>query len=197
MSILISLTINNYSLYLPRSFLFIDFIFCNVTNIRGFTLVLDVICASTKYSFAFLTRSKQVLTKILTCLFSILKKEGKEVRFVRVDEGKELTRSREFCKFVVDHNCTLQTTGGYCSSFNSVVERPHCDGHRATWISLGGNKHLPEKLWCFARTYWTFLLRRIFQTSILAVPYFKWSDKKVSYKTIQAFRTPGHRTPRL
>ena len=137
--------INDYSSNPPGSFLFIDFSFYNVVSIRGFTSVLDVIYTSTRYSFTFPIRSKRPPIKILRWLFSILQKEGKEVRIVRVDEGRELARSREFFWFIVNQNCALQTTGGYCSSLNRVIDHPHQDGHSTTRISLGCNKHIPEK----------------------------------------------------
>ena len=115
-------------------------------SIRGFTSVLDIIYASTRYSFAFPTRSKRVPLDILNWLLSILEQEGKIVRIIRVDEDGALARSREFCKLIQKKNITLQTTGGYMSSLNGMVERPHRDAHKATRISIGSNSHLPENL---------------------------------------------------
>ena len=102
-----SVEINDYSLYPPDSFLFIDFSFYNITSIRGFKSVLDIICVSTHYSFAFIMRCKQPPIIILKWLFAILRKEDKIVRIVRIDEDGELACLREFCKLIVDNECSL------------------------------------------------------------------------------------------
>lgn len=152
-----NLEVTDYSLYCPGSFIFLDFSFYNVVSIRGFSSVIDIICASTRYSFSFPTRPKRVPLDILKWLFAILNKENKTVRIIRVDEDGALARSREFCKLVQLQNISLQTTGGYMSSLNGMIERPHRDAHKATRINIGSNIHLPENLWYYVRTYWKYI----------------------------------------
>ena len=53
-----SMKVHDYSTYPPGAFLFLDFSFYNVVSVRGFSSVLDVICASTRYPFAFPTKAQ-------------------------------------------------------------------------------------------------------------------------------------------
>ena len=100
-------------------------------------------CALTGCPFAFPTRSKRVSLDVLRLLFQMLDQESKTVRIVRIDEDSALARSREFCKFIQQQNMSLQTTRGYMSSFNGLVERPHRDAQKSTRIALGSNSALP------------------------------------------------------
>ena len=44
--------------YLPGVLLHLDFIFYDIESIRGYNVVLDVVCTSTTYGYAFSTRAK-------------------------------------------------------------------------------------------------------------------------------------------
>ena len=65
MIVLTSIKVNDYLLYLPGSFLFIDFSFYNTIIIYGFISILDIIYSLTCYSFQFSIKLKKYQNYIL------------------------------------------------------------------------------------------------------------------------------------
>lgn len=48
-----------------------------------------------------------------------------KINQLRVDEGGELSRSKDVIKLFIQQSITLQTTGGYNSWLNGKIELPH------------------------------------------------------------------------
>ena len=73
-------------------YLCMDYSFWNTTWIRGFTSFLSVVCMTTRFSFAFLTRYKRPPLATISSLILTLRKQGFEVTYIQTDEGGELGR---------------------------------------------------------------------------------------------------------
>ena len=56
---------------------------------------------------------------------------------MRVEEDGDLANSYEFNKLLINNNMHLQTTGGYGSKLNKIIERPNREHHVKTLITLG------------------------------------------------------------
>ena len=132
---------------LLASILYCYFSFYNVISVRGFAAVFDTICGSTRHPFTCCARSKRPPVQHLKFLKGTLSKHTKKVHVIRCDEGGELARSTELCKFLLDSDIILSTTGGYNSSRNGRGERPHQDYRKFALIMLGSNSNLSKSLW--------------------------------------------------
>ena len=88
------------AIYPPGALLHLDFSFYPVTSVRGFTSVLDVLCASTSYPWAFPTRSKRSPVSIVLWMICVINKQIKTFHRMRVDEDGALARSSEFLKTI-------------------------------------------------------------------------------------------------
>jgi len=76
----------DWSKYEPGESIHMDFAFMTETSIRGFTAFLSIKDAATNYMGIFLSRNKRPPFDVITFFISILKKENRTIRYVRVDE---------------------------------------------------------------------------------------------------------------
>ena len=106
--------------------------------------------------------------------------------FVRLDEGKELARSAEVCRALVENGASLQTTGGYASFLNGKVERPH-QTFKQMIKRMCYNANLSTEYWCFAQQYANFLLRRWHNHTTSKTPYELWFGRKPLWKNMHIF----------
>ena len=127
----------NESLHPPGSLLYMDFLFYDIESVRGYTSVLDITYLSTRCPFSFLCRSKRHPLDVLQCLFNMLNARKRSVRRIRVDEDGALANSYEFNKLLINNNMQLETTGGYGSKLNKIIERPNREYHVKNRIALG------------------------------------------------------------
>ena len=63
-----------------------DFLFYNVTSIRGFTSMLTFVCAKTRMLWVFPTAYKRALVSIILLILTTLNNEQRPRKHVRVDE---------------------------------------------------------------------------------------------------------------
>ena len=84
--------------YQPGEYLALDYSFWNIKSIQGFTALLSVVCISTRFSFAFPTRSKRPPLATIQWLIKVLQQQGFKVLYIQSDEGGELGRSTDFLK---------------------------------------------------------------------------------------------------
>ena len=87
----------------------------------------------------------------------------------------------------------METTAGYASKLNKIIERPNRDHHVKTRIGLGLQSLLEDNCWCFARDNAIFVKRRTWHTSIKSTPYFKWHQQPFNYNAIKIFTSLGYR----
>ena len=113
------------SKFAPGFVLQMNFSFSNVESIRGFTLTFVDMCSATSYLFGFPSIIKWTTIDILKLLATISKNQEKTVAFIQVYEYWALERSSKFMKTCHRMNITVQTTGGYASSFNGKRETPN------------------------------------------------------------------------
>ena len=124
-----------------------DFVFYDIESVRGHTTVLGIICLSTRYPFSFLRRRKRPPLDVLQYLFNVLKARKRSVRRIRVDEDGSLAHSYEFNLLLIKNDIQLETTGGYGSKLNKIIERPNREYHVKTRIALGIQHLLPKPYW--------------------------------------------------
>ena len=96
-----------------------DFVFYNITYIRGFTSMLIVVCAKTIMLWVFPTASKRAHVHIIRFILITLTNEQHPCKFVRVDEDIALENSIYVTNLLVDpFNISIETTGGDASWLN-------------------------------------------------------------------------------
>ena len=150
----------DWSQYSPGESIHMDFAFMPQTSIRGFTSFLSVKDAATNYTWIFLSRNKRPPLDVLTFFISILKKEQRIIRYVRVDEDGALANSTEFCKLLILHHITLQTTGGYASSLNGKSESLNKVA-KFTVSSILASTQMDPMFWCFALSHGNNVIRNM------------------------------------
>jgi len=171
----------------PGQMLQMDFAFFNVQSVRGFTSYMSCDCVLTKYSFRFCTRRKRAPVDIIRWILLTLRKQKKEVNFVRFDEGGELARCEELNKMLLNEfQIVMQTTGGYASHLNGITERGHrtdANTIRTSLYSAG----LGDEYWCFALMHSNFVNRRWCRYPDKVTPYEKWHNTKPSFRKLHIF----------
>lgn len=108
------------------------------------------------------------------------------VNIVRFDEGGELARSYEVNKMLISHHAVTQTTGGYASHLNGKDERQHRTNAAPVRFMLYLSE-LPEKYWCYALAYSTFIQHCWCNYPHTVTPYEKWHGTKPDYRKIHIF----------
>ena len=167
----------------------IYFAFFNIQSIRGYKSYLSITCQATGYTFTYPTHRKRAPVDILKWHILALNRMGFVVNAARFDEGGELARSYEVNKLLISLNVVMETTGGYSSHLNGKDECQHRT-KAAVVRSMLYLTGLPEKYWCLALAYCTFLQRRWCNYPETVTPYEKWHKQKPDYRTIQMFGAP-------
>jgi len=169
-------TINTEALH-PGELLHIDFGFWDIPSHRGFTSMLLIIDAKTRMLWLFCSSTKRAPLSTLRYFFSILQREKRPAKTIRVDEDGALARNYEFTQLLIDDRLTLETTGGYASFLNGKVERPHrtiADMTRALYFNTG---HSPDK-WCYAAETAADVYRFTLHSATNMSPYEAWYGVK-------------------
>ena len=131
----------------------IDFAFFNITSCRGFTSVLTIVEATTRYLWFLPCYHK--ISPIDLCLFSFhhIRRQWLPVHQIRSDEDGALISNPEFCTLMYTYLGTvLQSTGGYASNINGFVEAPDRTIKKSTRAELMGSVSA-DTLWFFAGRY--------------------------------------------
>jgi len=171
----------------PGESMHMDFAFMPVTSIRGFTAFLSIKDAATNYTWIFLSRNKRPPLDILSFFISIMKKENRTIRYIRVDEDKALANCTAFCKLLLLHNITLQTTGGYASSLNGKSESLNKVA-KHTVSTILSSTNMDPIFWCFAMSHGNNIIRCMsLNPSKSMTSKEAWSGKKPDWSE---FRIP-------
>ena len=130
-----------------------------VTSIDKFNSYLLIIDAHTRYTWVFLTSSKDPPLDILT---NFLDEHGLQYgeRSIRTDQGGELYRSRKVHEVCAKFGYKMQPTGSDNSSQNGIAERPNRtfgNMMRAVLTSAG----LGSEFWSFALKYCVYIKNRL------------------------------------
>ena len=134
----------------PGQMFHIDFVFFDKISIRGFSAVLIIVDARTRKLWVFCTPSKRPPIDIMRFFLRQIQKDGKQVQFIRSDEGGEVIKSEDFCQMLLkEFQITAQTTGGYSSWINGKSERHNQTINNMTRTALY-DSGLKTSLWCFA-----------------------------------------------
>jgi len=172
----------------PDESMHMNFAFMPVTSIRGFTALLSIKDAATNYTWIFLSRNKRPPLDILSFFISIMKKENKSIRYIRVDEDKALANCTAFCKLLLLHNITLRTTGGYASSLNGKSESLNKAAKHTVFIILSSSTNMDPIFWRFAMSHGNNIIRNMsLNPSKSMTSKQAWSGKKPDWSE---FRIP-------
>ena len=131
-----------------------------VTSRDGYNSYLIIVDAYTRYTWIFLSASKQPpLTIVRQFLQRYGIKEG-TFRQVRCDQGGELAKSKQFRNVVQLEGYSVEPTGSDNSSQNGIAERPNRtfgNMMRAMLLNAG----LPSKYWSYALIQAVFVKNRL------------------------------------
>ena len=153
-----------------------DWIIINTVSYRGFKTALLITEATTRRKWGFPTRSRSAPIEQFKYFVRHLRLQGYTVEQLRVDEDGSLARSTEFMRMVVKVlHMAVQTTGGYNSTNNGMVESPIKPVKRMIRAFLVGAA-LPDPIWCFAFCYAVYLLNHRYNRAIDNLPIVKWHD---------------------
>ena len=130
-----------------------DFAIFNTESCRGFVCGLVIVEVRTRMKFGFLARSRSPPIEQLKYFIQGMRQKGYTDDVARVDEDGALACSAEFMHtLTVVLHMTVETTGGYNSTNNGMVESPIKPIKRMTRSFLIGAA-FPDTLWCFAFIY--------------------------------------------
>ena len=89
---------------------------------------------------------------ILKCIVTTLRNKYKNVAFIWVDKYGSLSRYYESTKTCHDMNIIIQTTDGYASSLNGIIEIPNKTPANTKSAFILNSIHKKEP-WCFPYQY--------------------------------------------
>jgi hypothetical protein len=95
-----------------------------ITSKDGKRVYLSIVDRATRFTWIFLTSSKNVPIEQAKSILHKFKSLQKD-RTVHVDQGRELGQSKEFSKMVSEEEYTLEVTGSDSSAQNAIVESPN------------------------------------------------------------------------
>ena len=101
-----------------------DFAVYNITFIRGFNLIITVVCAKTRILWVFPTASKRSPVRIIIFILTTLNNKQHPCKTVRVDEDGALENSTDLTNLLIGQfKISMETTGGDVSWMNINNER--------------------------------------------------------------------------
>lgn len=170
----------------------------------GYSSYILIIDHKTRYTWVFLTKSKQPPTNMIKTFLKIygLKHDG--VKIVRTDQGGELANSTQFCKTVAECGYQVEITGADNSSQNGKAERPHRTLANMMRASLD-NASLHPKYWSDALLHSAFIKNRLPHAAFRfkSTPYTELTGVKPNLQHLKVFgsritvRKPGKRVGKI
>ena len=174
-----------------------------ITSIDGYNSYLIIVDAHTRYTWVFLTSSKEPPLDVIQ---QFLNDHGLTTgeRSIRTDQGGELYNSKKFHVACAFHGYKLEPTGADNSSQNGAAERPNrtlADMMRAVLYNSG----MPHKFWSYALTYSVYIKNRLPHSfhSFLKTPFEAYSGRRPDISNLRVFgcpltvRKPGKRPTKL
>ena len=140
-----------------------------ITSMDGYNSYLLIIDRATRYTWTFLTGTKEPPIKEARAVLSKFKSNN-EHRTVRTDQGKELGLSLAFKEMVAEEEYALEITGSDDSKTNGMAERPHQTLAQMVRCVLRSANLGPE-YWSYALMHCTKVYNRRPHSSIKMTPY--------------------------
>ena len=172
-----------------------------VASVDGYTSYMLMACAVSRYTWVFLTKTKQVPLDAFT---AVLDRNGLKTghRAIRVDQGGELWRSASFRQAVHTAGYVLEPTGADSPWMNGKVER--LNGTFGTMVrALLYSAGLPPQFWSFALTHAVYLKNRLWHSAIGRTPFEAHTSRSPDLSHLRVFgsrvraRRPGHAPAKL
>ena len=166
-----------------------------ITSKDGYNSYLIVVDRASRYTWIFLTKSKNPPIEIARKLLRKFKSTNPH-RTVRTDQGKELGRSTKFSQMVEEEGFTLELTGAEASAQNGIAESPnrvYAQMMRCALYSSG----LGPEYWSYALRMAVYVKNRLPHKAISCTPYQKLTGKKPNVSKLRVFgsrvfaRIPG------
>ena len=151
----------------------------------GFSSYLLIADAYSRFTWVFLTASKDAPVSIVTKFLSIHgRKSG--YRGIRVDQGGELCASHDLRQVFYNAEYTLEPTGNDTPNQNGKAER--LNGTFGTMVrSLLYSAGLGPKYWSSALVHAVHLKNRLWHSAIHTTPYHLWTGKQPDLSHLRIF----------
>ena len=174
-----------------------------VTSIDGYNSYLIIVDAHTRYTWVFLTSSKEPPIDIVK---QFLNDHGLEKgpRYVRTDQGGELYKSQRFRDMAALCGYTVEPTGSDHSSQNGVAERPNRT-YGNMMRAILSNANLDSRFWSYALKHSVFVKNRIPHSfhDLKMTPFEAYTGRRPDLGNLKIFgcpvriRKPGVRSSKL
>ena len=151
----------------------------------GFTSYLIIADAVTRYTWVFLTASKD---PPLALVSRFLQEHGLKTgyRAIRVDQGGELCTSDAIRRVFFDAGYSLEPTGNDSANQNGKVER--INGTLATMVrSLLYSAGLHPNFWSYALLHAVHLKNRLWHSAINQTPFQAWTGTRPDLSHLRTF----------
>ena len=172
-----------------------------VTSIDGFNSYLIVVDRCTRFTWIFLTTTKEPPIQQAQAVLQKFKTTHKH-RTVRVDQGKELGLSANFRNMLQEEGYVLEPTGSDSSNQNGIAERPNRTLAEMMRCMLH-SANLGPGYWSYALTHAVYILNRMPHSSINKSPYEAMTELKPDLTNLRIFgsracaKKPGKRPYKL
>ena len=173
-----------------------------VTSIDDKNSYLLIIDKYTRYTWVFLSNSKTPPIVAARRVLNKFKCPASRHRTVRVDQGGELGKSKEFSKMIDEEGFTLETTGADGSAQNGMAERPNQTfGHMMRCLLHASE--LGSQYWSYALIYAVYIKNRLPHAAINRTPYEAFTGIRPNVKHLRIFgskvytRKTGKRAAKL
>lgn len=156
-----------------------------VESFDGYTSYLLIVDETSKYSWIFLTKSKDPPVEI--CKMFMKEFGHDQGGCIRCDQGGELARSMEWrTAMKKEFNYTVEPTGADSPSQNGQVER-YNDTVATIVRTLLYGAHLPAKYWSAAAVHAVYLMNRRVHSATGETPYEGWWDELPDLSRLRVF----------
>ena len=164
-----------------------DFIIFNVESIRGFKSALIITETKTRRKWIFVTRSRNAPIQQFRYFINHMRLKGYTCDELRVDEDGALCQNTNFMELVTNElHMTVQSTGGYNSIANGMVENPIKTVKRLVRQFLVG-AGLPDTIWCYAAVYAIHIMNHRYHRGIDDIPIILWHDSNYEFNVKDLF----------
>ena len=172
-----------------------------ITSIDGKSAYLAVIDRASRYTWIFITESKQPPVTIVQKLLEKFKSTNPH-RTVRVDQGGELGKSAAFRNMIGTSGFSLEITGSDASAQNGMVENPNRMFGQMMRCMLHSAELGPE-YWSYALLHAVYIKNRLPHHSLHKSPFEVFTGNQPDLSNLRIFgsrlyaRKPGRRPFKL